>query len=1830
MAKPTQTKHPLLHRPGSSQRKRYAEALALQPNAALLDERTLADLLDFVYRYARQVNFYDYQQHPLTHEAYQEVSNWSRFLENSLPIQLARLSKMSVDALEKQLHKIISEPVAQTNNESLQRLLNFGYQELISPVFHLWEATEPYPGFQLRAIVENNIVGTFSHQVRDFIQLHNAALSCTSISRRSYQPFMAHPWNINSTELFLATYAVTTPDLPRITADLKTLLTEMLPNLQHLTRLAPDFITESLQVYQGRHEPHLGLLFTFLQLFTYLKNDINNITKKHLDFFYQNVLRFQPKALVPDKAHLIFEIAQHLKQYPLPRGLLFKDGKDAKNADIIFGLDEEIVIDKAKVEKLQTLHLHPVEGKIAGSSTEKFVEGVYIAPVSNSADGKGEAFEENQSKNWATLGAKVSKYTPPGSTTPNHHPYGRIGFVLASPVLWLNEGEREIHITLTCDASSNPDVLTECFKKLKNPFDERYYSLTDSTIQKLLPQNREDGTPLLRDETLAYLNTLLAQQNPYPIGYEYDLQHFLTAQSTEQCASRFDPFERMPVCEALEYMEFKKCFVLSEDLKVDTPTTTDKPQPKTEEESKSESQPQPKPGDPKIITNLSQIATNRLQAVFELRQNLKYTFIDPIKIIKSIDYSEIKDGKTQAIEEKDKELIQKQLTNIPLRGGSIFKIALTGKDDWYEPDCLLTDVSVDDEEAKVVFDIRIKLEPGEPPIIFYDPEKHKEPYELKQVLPLVKIEVDPDIKVSCPNVNAIPDCDLEDKSLNKELPIALYHFFRHLTIQEAKIEVEVCGVKNVVVQNDENVQDVNKLILPFGVRPKLGANFYIGSKEIFCKDWQQVWMNMAWKDRPESFEAHYAAYGYRNFEDNTRIINDSKFKAKTAVLETGRWKENGVKEIFVEQQTASFCQHPPLQNHENSLHFIRTAFLNSVYRRKKIDPVPLSALTIDVRDAFLRLTLDGVSFQHDRYAFVLARQMFTLADMVDPATLSDAIANLVVAEKLTKPILDKIEALKKWEETDRLLDQLLKCINDIKDIITKPSTSTDRKNHSIQQLINALRASAQNSPEIPDRILNAITEALRDLKSTNPEGIIPQTDKRLEAIQENVDNLLETVIPILEKAISFDKDINTVDMDEDGDGLKELFKHLESTLGAEANEPLTDEDLEAAKLLLNDINELRTEINNRITTLDDNIDSGRGKAEIIQRKLDRDVNINTFDVLEDGVVQLFSELKKLIDTLTTNSTLITTSLDAFNQINEIATALEVKANEIIAKTGNSNLLIAKIVEIVAGKPQMDANGNIVRDANGKIVYVNGPQVKDEEEKLIFDTNVPPSPIFDNGLSELMKVLKEKINAAKGKFNPEKVDVIESGLANEPYTPTIQGFSLDYTAQALITDINLLHLYPFENTSKAEDIEQKPTLLPTFTDDGTLFIGLKELRPGANLHLLFQLAEATADSERVRAQLHWHYLTGNRWQPLRTGFELLTDGTDGLTVSGIVKIAVPGDITDRGNTVMPAGLFWIRVATPDHVEAVAEVIGVHAQAAEVTFQAKPTNDPARLAKPLPPNQVSKLVSADFSIKKIEQPYESFGGKLPEASGHFYTRISEHLRHKGRGIAPFDHEHLLLEAFPAIFKTKCVSHTFGLSARQYRRDLEVAPGFVVIAVIPDLKKLKAGDMLEPRAPVSLLEDIKVFLQKWMSPFARLQVMNPRYEKIQVDVHVTLLPGRDRVFYASQLREDLTHFLAPWYLGDSDKITFGQSIVHSDVVKFVENLDYIDFIIKLILKDSEGKEQQVVEPQTARSILTGGEICVTIIDRCTEPKHEKTDSDTGKKPFRFGTKSKEKLVN
>lgn len=1609
--------HPFQHDPGVSQRQRVMEELlAGQPR---IDPRKTADLLDYFYNLAAQFNHYDNNLN---------ISDWRPFFEKSVPFVLATLVKYNAHACKESfdLYKLSFE--RRPSPAGLQLAQRFLYVNTVRRMYN-WFKSIKGSELPVERAFENTIKDKVRPALVQFIGLNRIAASNFGIPAIDFRNFLENEsWNIPAAGQLAKLVSDQEKSLDKSSSD--SVLTDiynrtvnLFPSffepIKVLGRAAEQSLEQSFiplkEEFQKHHPPHLALMFAFLKLFAKLQDDLNGFTKKHLDFFYKSVLKINPVDAVPDKVHIVFEIQKELDKYLLAKGLLVKDGKDVNKQEILFALDEEIVVNKTQVKDVRTLYLNDQQIPDGAGDHVALLEGVYIAPDARKADGIDKDFQTDV-KNYYTLGNKESRYLQPGTETYKPYPNARLGFILASPVLLLREGTRTVSISIECKVD---EQLCNKLKDLAFPGARRCC---------------DDLGEMVLGEKFKYLDYL---------GYKNLFPNFVTLLNELLNTSYYYVSEELVAAAVKKGLSGKIAATLRSYLtisnKVDDTTI-------------------PKqycycPVEHKIFDTII------LAPEFESCENQIDTSLDVVK-----------------------EFFKKRKP---------FSLMFSGEKEWIspsdEPETTFLITGYNAATDQFTLTIQTVLQPDKDAVTFYNGEALKEDFDTKD--PLVKIELDDHFKIEYFLPTAVLEksaCCLDRPVPVKSLPVSLYHFFRNVQVLSGtKIDVQVCGLTHFIVQNDESVMDPNGPVYPFGSRPDIidfdlvnpsktycinqafiddaigltisnatrtylegkiaatgkykvgtsqkdlddfintipaadqadirllltaddknycgknyvGPSFYIGSKEVFCKNWTEVFINLNWKDKPVDFNEYYLAYWADPTPPKPNTVqkyglDEGRFEINLAVLQEGKWIKERLhpfvpsppppnppypaettflniktldnnRKLFPSASSASFCVPPNAFG--QTIHLVPGDF-GSLSGKFHIDPKELPKYELSVANGFVKLNLQNQDFLHKDYAFTLARQMMALARY-------------------------------------------------------------------------------------------------------------PQT--------------------MLEGAVYRDVANGTV-------------------------------------IVFNNFGNLLVLLKGGITT-------AKGAAE------------DATDAAKDA-----------FDDFSTDAGFMGTAPDPTTDSPPPAAP-------------NLSTSIS------------DANRFPLYDAIYKAYY---------------------QAFQSEGASTTVETTYKKIEDLFNLFNlfgtPDKLPPLNIPIPNEPWTPIIRNMSIDYEATATIADINLIHLYPYKDTYKHETLQLQPTLLASFCDEGTLFIGLEGLVPGSNLNVLFQLAEATADSELDEEDVHWAYLDNNVWKPLRKGFEVLNDATENLTTSGIVKFATPENMTAT-NTIMPKGLHWVKASIPKNSGGVSETTGIHAQAVLATFNNDPANDKLRLDKPIEANQISKLEIADASVKQVIQPYETFGGQVPEVQQLFYVRVSELLRHKGRSIQKFDYERMVLNAFPQIFKVKCINHSLGLNAHQYKNDFPIAPGYVLVAVIPDLNKLKAGNLFEPKAPVSLLEKITTYISKRISPFVRFRAMNPRYEKIHLCLTVKLILGKDESYYKDKLKKDLRQFFAPWAIGDyySYKLTFGQCVDRSNIIGFLESLDYVDFILSLIMRHesedgfatTESNAPARICPSTPRSILIAGDIDVCI---------------------------------
>ncbi|RKH59546.1 hypothetical protein D7W81_27050, partial [Corallococcus aberystwythensis] len=429
-------------RDGTSQADRALPAL--DPAYAPVDGRDTAAYLEYLRHYARQLRYFGLSNLP--------AGDWAPFIEGDISSAAAAVAAQDAERERRRLLAFADDVPRPGGGVAFRRLLD----DLFALVLRLdgWAALGT-GALRFPDVLWQQVRGGLRADLQLLIGIHKAAAELgllapppagtevTAEQVLALEPGLNLEWCPPGTASWVACVAAvpayipafgagahdaSVPEAEKLARALEYLrpLVESFPRtLARMAEVAADDLQRTLADWP-RHEPPMALLLTFLHLFRHALDSLNGLTARHLEYYYQEVLRLRPRGAEADHLFLTFELARHLESYVVPSGTVVLGGKDAQGQPLRYALDEDLRLDHASAEPFLTVHRTP-EGLLTAS------------PAANSADGLGAPLPPEQS-GWSALGSAS-------------HPAAAIGFALASPTLLLTEGERTLTLELTLKAT---------------------------------------------------------------------------------------------------------------------------------------------------------------------------------------------------------------------------------------------------------------------------------------------------------------------------------------------------------------------------------------------------------------------------------------------------------------------------------------------------------------------------------------------------------------------------------------------------------------------------------------------------------------------------------------------------------------------------------------------------------------------------------------------------------------------------------------------------------------------------------------------------------------------------------------------------------------------------------------------------------------------------------------------------------------------------------------------------------------------------------------------------------------------------------------------------------------------------------------------------------------------------------------------------------------------------------------------------------------------------------------------------------------------------------
>ncbi|MBO9618708.1 MAG: carboxypeptidase-like regulatory domain-containing protein [Niabella sp.] len=442
------------NRDGSGQLSRYLKAL--DPSYAPIDDRSIEELLVFIKRYAKQIRFYDIPGSNPDNTADPSKISWEGFFRSDMAVIAASVALTDSVSVKEQYDGLRGALDAQPAAAQYQALFD-PIRTLVIKIDEWYSLAIPENPLyhDLRLAINSNL----KQQVQQLLAY--AKGFSYADAQNPFEPDFSpvvnkDVWGLNEVvNADISIYQGTTTEdkIQNAALYIDDVFNNFYSFLKQLQQHATGYMEVALEQYPG-HQPHMALFISFLQLFQLAQQQMNGITGRMLDFYYKDVLRLTTKPALPDKVHIVFELAKGVAAYDVAAGTALKAGKDALGKEQVYKTESDLVVNPAKVKEIKTVFI----GKAPSISdpSKNTITGFFARPVANSKDGFGQAFTAADAK-WPALGtdgAANSLFGNPcdyvtAKFNKNNADATQVGFALASPQLVLNGGNRLLEIQVS-------------------------------------------------------------------------------------------------------------------------------------------------------------------------------------------------------------------------------------------------------------------------------------------------------------------------------------------------------------------------------------------------------------------------------------------------------------------------------------------------------------------------------------------------------------------------------------------------------------------------------------------------------------------------------------------------------------------------------------------------------------------------------------------------------------------------------------------------------------------------------------------------------------------------------------------------------------------------------------------------------------------------------------------------------------------------------------------------------------------------------------------------------------------------------------------------------------------------------------------------------------------------------------------------------------------------------------------------------------------------------------------------------------------------------------
>jgi len=634
----------------------------------------------------------------------------------------------------------------------------------------------------------------------------------------------------------------------------------------------------------GEHHASFGLYMAFINLYERGQAKLNQFTQAHIDFYYQDVLK--NKTLPLEAGSVYVTLAPMPPNAPtayIDSGIEMTAGLADNGEEIIYKPEQGVLVSDAQVVALKTLgYQHDI--KVSPERRFNFVTGItqrtiFVNEISK--QGKGSplfgitSFVDNlESASEASATSTNADNADSADTGEGLNGNARVGFAIASSVLLLNEGRRDLQFSIYLKENYENDVDPKIFlldnKKVNygqlfshylegDSVEKHYFSkLKPSQKAPALLQRSSELFDTIPDLILNSLQTVDDNLSPETLHRTYLLARLFNSDNSQKLMVEFGRILR-------RYVLLKDAWLSKHEkllILLKARLLLLKPYSKHENDWAALPLSQ-------MMANIKTLTASELtghNSDDDDQEDEKFWHEELCQFFP--------DEHAQAHKDKFEsyKLIREQLGQEKeylfydwMR--DVFTITLTTEAQWLTiEDYFVEPIANTASQFDMGLCISMSLAEDIEPISPYLEETHGAGWQTQQ--PIVKFQ------------------------LNANAPRFAYSILQGLNIKKINIDVDVSGVKELVAYNQYGRLDPSKPFAPFGPLPTTSSYLVVGNHEMAMKSIVDLSLHLKWTDLPatqDGFIEHYR--DYQTTVDGTELaaINNHSFQTEISVLSNHQW-----------------------------------------------------------------------------------------------------------------------------------------------------------------------------------------------------------------------------------------------------------------------------------------------------------------------------------------------------------------------------------------------------------------------------------------------------------------------------------------------------------------------------------------------------------------------------------------------------------------------------------------------------------------------------------------------------------------------------------------------------------------------------------------------------------------------------------------------------------------------------------------------------------------------------------------------------------------------------